>query len=552
MIKVALKLKTFGLFEEEEIISHDCQVICQYGEPYNHPKLDAIASDIYKMLFLEFPPILKFDIKPLDITTSVHSFLWASKTTANEGPDIPLELETPALDEMMSTPPRPLHPVPDDLIQPIYQFVYAYYADIYNHFNDNKVNPLGFSLYWSNFINTIGSCCFYDLSIDIFKSFGIAITNKIHKSQVPLDILLSIRHQMLFQNQKIAKVPFQDFLLLQFKEITKSIAVHSKTELEALTGSTLTIEWPPQHLHDLLNQLLPGFNALFSDLLHANQHNPGRVRRLINTFIESIHKIPFNQYDVICSQLTKDANKVPFLGFGVHLMTCMGLFQWLLLGYALNLYESFDLLAYSVQIDYISKTFLKLLEKQQGLANYQKEWAMHISNGLTLKKPLNQQNGSFDVFFVKMVNLYFTGFSKLMIYHDADTKIPFDIGIYDDTFYAHRFQKQFRVLFIGQFPPQLNYEHYLRKINAFRRIERDLLDKDIKIHFNECLEVVQQLETNIKNEQEFDKLTTVVICDMIASVKKYCALNMDSLKLGKSNVNLIKGRHFPHFADIEK
>eukprot|EP00835_Amoeboradix_gromovi_P005380 NODE_500_length_7578_cov_0.067790.p2 type:complete len:640 gc:universal NODE_500_length_7578_cov_0.067790:7488-5569(-) len=533
LLKIAQALKSFGLYEEEEIISHDCAVICQYGSAYEHPVLDCITADIYSMINLETPRKFQYTINPTNISSSVHNFLWASRSVDLPKSTALLDLPVPSLNEMLATPPRPLHLIPEPLIAPIYKFIYAYYADV--HEKLLSFNPLGFNVYFYNFVNTLGNSHFYELSLLHFKAFNIEITDNAGL-QVPLDVLQSIRHHLLLKNQSVGNIPFQDFLLLQFKSITKTIAVHDKQEVEKLANGP--VSWPPPHLHDLLNQLLPGFNALFADLLHANQHNPGRVRRLITTFIESIHKIPFNQYDVILSQLTRDADKTQYLGFGVQLMTCMGLLQWLLIGYSLDLFETFDLLALSIQIEYISKSFTKLLEKQDRLFQKQASLCISYNSANTLLKNSYSSNlNHFDVLFVRMFQHYFSGFARLMVMQKASLKIPFELDMYTDEFYSLRYQKQFRVLHLAQFPPHLNYSHYKRKASSWS----ELKPEEVEEFFRNCLSTVN----DIKVSKDWDVYTSTVLQDILDCCKNSCKMNIKVIR--KRDAKVVKGRYFPHY-----
>eukprot|EP00834_Sanchytrium_tribonematis_P000782 NODE_15_length_50561_cov_0.608081.p13 type:complete len:396 gc:universal NODE_15_length_50561_cov_0.608081:47945-46758(-) len=301
---VVQELRKYGLYEEEEIVSHDCSIICKHGNAYNdHLKLDNLALDILQMMKGESAPQFQLKIKPDNFPSSAHHFLWASKITSTKckSKEIPFDVNLNELPEMLLSPPRPFHLIPNNRIEPIYNFMYKFYNDIHSSYS--LPAEFGLNLYWRNFFYSIGSCYFSEVGVKLFNTYDIDIDG-IEKSQIPLDFLFSTRNHVLMRDKKIQGHPINDFFLLQLREISHTIATHSKEEIQKLGSAE--IPWPPMHLHDLLSNLLPGLNSVFGDLIHSSAHNSGRYRRMLNGYIESIKKIPFDQYDDLLSKMLRD------------------------------------------------------------------------------------------------------------------------------------------------------------------------------------------------------------------------------------------------------
>ena len=534
LYKIAQKLKTFGLYEEEEIISHDASVICLHGDLKSNTKVDTITEQLLSMLSLELPQTLKFNITPENVEDSIHYYLWSSRESNSK--ELTLTVETPALIDMMLTPPRKLHLIPNLMVNDAYTFIFSYYKDCFECMA--KYNPIGLDLYWFNFFSTLSNSYFNGISSSICTRFNIK--SDLQRDHVPLDVLHSLRHHLLIKDHKIGGHSFQDFLLYQFQAISKTIALHSKEDIQALHHCPDLI-WPPKHLHDLLHQLFPGLNALFGDILHSNAHNPGRVRRLLNGFIESINQIPFHQYDGLMSKLLKDDNNITYLNNCVQLMTCHALFQWLLLGYSLELYENWDLLGYCLQLEYISKTFYKLLEKQAGLEVYQSVFLSFVAEKSTLPQFTKVTPIHREALLLKAHECYFNGFSRLMIQFEISDKAPFHLDLYKDSFYELRYKKQFRVLAIPMFPPALTYNHYQRKIASIKKdLEGKIMIKNLFLTCLKCIEDIKQ-----DSPLNWDILSTSTFEDMLTCMEEGCRSNLKVLNEKKATLE--KGRHVPYF-----
>eukprot|EP00834_Sanchytrium_tribonematis_P000794 NODE_15_length_50561_cov_0.608081.p25 type:complete len:230 gc:universal NODE_15_length_50561_cov_0.608081:46726-46037(-) len=224
-------------------------------------------------------------------------------------------------------------------------------------------------------------------------------------------------------------------------------------------------------------------------------------------------------------------------------MSNFACFQWLNLGYYLELIEKHDILAFSVQMEYVSRFFLKTLEKKKSLKDFQSDHIRYFCGSISDLPKVSlevQELHSFEGLFVQFHQIYYGAFTKLLLYCNINLSVPFQLDIYTDDFMAHRFQQQYRVLGIAASPPSLKYNHLQKKVESVKSIPKSDLKKEIIEALNNC----KNISSRLKVYENWDKFASGVANDLIETFTTRCNQNLEAIDLDTPNLKF--GKYLPY------